>query len=313
MKRIILTLSAVLCCLICSAQKLTRAQYIEKYASLAVEQMEQSGIPASITLAQACLESGDGNSYLATKANNHFGIKCHGWKGESVRQDDDEKNECFRKYRKVEESFSDHSDFLRYNSRYASLFELESGDYKGWAYGLKAAGYATSPTYAQSLIKIIEEYGLTAYDRTDGIELPPTPTQAQAVTRIQPTKGSPLYRISLYRNVYSQNRVAYIIAGELDTYSSLAKEYDLFKKELLAFNDLKKDGPIAEGTKVYLEHKRKQSARYLDKHVVEEGDTMYDLSQKYAVKLKYLYKYNGMQPGEEPQEGSIINLRKKKK
>lgn len=311
MKRTILALAALLCCIICSAQRLTRAQYIEKYAPLAVEQMKRSGIPASITLAQACLESGDGNSRLATEANNHFGIKCHGWNGRTIRHDDDEKDECFRKYRKVEESFSDHSDFLRYNRRYASLFELESGDYKGWAYGLKAAGYATSPSYAVALIKIIEDYGLSRYDRSEGIVLPPTPAQVQTISRVHPTKGSPLYKISLYREIFSRNGTAYIIAGELDSYSSLAKEYNLFKKELLGFNDLKSDAPIAAGTIVYLERKHKQSPRYLDKHVVEEGETMYALSQRYAVRLKYLYKYNGMQPGEEPQAGSIINLRKR--
>lgn len=147
------------------AQNLTRQQYINKYKDVAVKQMHKHKIPASIILAQACLESGDGNSTLARKANNHFGIKCHnGWKGKGYKHDDDAKGECFRKYNDPIDSFTDHSYFLISGSRYNSLFDLPITDYKAWAHGLKAAGYATNPKYAKLLIDIIEEYKLYKYD-----------------------------------------------------------------------------------------------------------------------------------------------------
>ena len=160
-----LLLLSLFAALTLGAQNLTRVQYIEKYKDIAIQQMHKHKIPASIILAQACLESSDGNSPLARKANNHFGIKCHdGWRGKKFKQDDDERNECFRKYEKAVDSFTDHSNFLCSRTRYASLFDLPISDYKGWAHGLKAAGYATNPKYAQLLINIIEEYKLYKYD-----------------------------------------------------------------------------------------------------------------------------------------------------
>lgn len=290
----------------------SRSEYIAKYKDLAVRQMEATGIPASIILAQACLESGDGNSYLAKQANNHFGIKCHNWSGESISYDDDKKNECFRKYNSPTHSFQDHSDFLRYNERYSSLFNLDPKDYKGWAYGLKQKGYATNPQYANMLIKVIEDNNLTQYDYMAS-KLPPTPDEASVSIVLRPSKGSPLYKISLAREVLSRNNTAYIIANSYDTYSSLAKEYNLFKRELISFNDKANDAPLADGEVVYLERKRKQSAKHLDKHVVAQGETLYSLSQQYGVRLKFLYKYNNLTEGEEPIEGDIIYLRRPKK
>ena len=164
MKQVVLTLFCALLALSLSAQSVQQ-QYIEKYAPVAVAEMQRSGVPASITLAQGLLESGSGRSTLATKGNNHFGIKCHSkWTGDTIHADDDRKNECFRKYKSADESFRDHSDFLRYSDRYKFLFELERTDYKGWAYGLKQAGYATDPTYASKLIKYVEDYNLSRYD-----------------------------------------------------------------------------------------------------------------------------------------------------
>lgn len=141
-------------------------QYIRKYAPLAVLEMHEYKIPASITLAQGILESGNGRSQLATKSNNHFGIKCHtGWKGERVYHDDDEKGECFRKYKYVQTSYKDHSKFLSTRRRYANLFKLRKSDYKGWAKGLKKAGYATDKKYPKKLIRIIEDYRLYEFDK----------------------------------------------------------------------------------------------------------------------------------------------------
>ncbi len=297
-----------------AGQKLTRRQYIEKYAETAVREMKATGIPASITLAQGCLESGNGNSTLATKANNHFGIKCHNnWKGKTIKHDDDAPGECFRSYKNADESFRDHSDFLRYRDRYAFLFDLEPTDYKGWAYGLQKAGYATAQTYATSLIRIIEDEELWRYDKLDKAALdalPLSPAQAETSIALKPLPGHKLYTVSLYREVRSTNGVAYILAQEGDTYRGLAKEYNLFRCELLRFNERRHDTPLHAGEIVYVEAKKRESARDLDKHVVEEGETMRDLSQRYAVKMKKLYQYNGMAAGTEPEPGTILNLRK---
>ena len=318
MKRQLLPI-LLLCFVFCglSAQeRITRQEYIERYKAIAIRQMVEYGILASITLAQACLESGDGNSTLAIEGNNHFGIKCHGWQGAKIHHDDDQLQECFRKYDKVEDSYRDHSEFLRYRDRYAFLFELDPKDYRGWAYGLKKAGYATAPEYAQRLIAIIEANNLSQYDapaeENPEVEALPTPITAEKSVRITPDKGSPLYRISLARQVYSRNGVTYILAEGYDTYETLAKEFRLFRRELLRFNDMREEIPIVAGQVIYLEKKRTRSAKFLEMHVAEEGETMYDLSQRYAVRLRNLYMYNGMKEGEEPVPGQKIYLQPRK-
>ena len=315
MKRFLTVLSALLLCAgMVWGQKMTRAQYIEKYADIAVREMKATGIPASITLAQGCLESGNGNSTLATKANNHFGIKCHNnWKGKTIKHDDETPDECFRSYKNADESFRDHSDFLRYRDRYAFLFDLEPTDYKGWAYGLQKAGYATAKTYAASLIQIIEENELYRYDKLDAAarkELPPTPMEAEKSAVFKPLPGHKLYTASLSREIRTTNGVPWIKARKGDTYASLAKEYNLFTLELLHFNDRTRQVPLYEGEVVYLEAKKRESARNLDKHVVEEGETMRDLAQRYAVKMKKLYQYNHLRTGTQPEPGTILLLRK---
>lgn len=289
-----------------------RTDYILKYKDAAIAQMQQSGIPASITLAQACLESGFGTSTLATSGNNHFGIKCHDYSGRKMYVDDDVKDDCFRVYDKVEDSFQDHSDFLRYRSRYSFLFDLDPTDYKGWAYGLKAAGYATDPQYATRLIDLIERYNLQQYDSAvNPEELPVTPVVAKMPEQVELKASSPLYRISLQREILTRNKVMYVVANGYETFSSIAREFNLFNREILRFNDEKRDRMLQDGEIVYVEAKKKQAGKYLDKHVVEEGETMHEISQQYAVRLKNLYKYNpGLASGREPEPGSIINLRK---
>ena len=289
-----------------------RTDYILKYKDAAIAQMQQSGIPASITLAQACLESGFGTSTLATSGNNHFGIKCHDYTGRKMYVDDDVKDDCFRVYDKVEDSFQDHSDFLRYRSRYSFLFDLDPTDYKGWAYGLKAAGYATDPQYATRLIDLIERYNLQQYDSAvNPEELPVTPVVAKMPEQVELKASSPLYRISLQREILTRNKVMYVVANGYETFSSIAREFNLFNREILRFNDEKRDRMLQDGEIVYVEAKKKQAGNYLDKHVVEEGETMHEISQQYAVRLKNLYKYNpGLASGREPEPGSIINLRK---
>lgn len=303
------------------AQRITRAQYIETYKDAAIASMKSHGIPASITLAQGCLESGDGNSDLAVKANNHFGIKCHkDWDGPTYyKKDDDPGKSCFRKYRNPAESFKDHSDFLRYRERYAFLFDLEVTDYKAWCHGLKKAGYATAPDYAQKLIKIIEDYQLYKYDREVYADaekkhrpLPPGPNELLKVEELKPAKTSRMYRYSLNRTIYVRNHVPYILAGDMDTYESIAQEYGLFTKELLKYNDLKKSRTLVPGTVVYIQAKRNKAQRHLDLHIAVEGDTYYDISQRYGVKMKRLFKYNGYSEKDILHIGDEVFLRKKR-
>ena len=291
------------------SQNRAREEYIKRYKDIAINQMKSYAIPASIILAQACLESADGNSPLAREANNHFGIKCHNWKGETYLYSDDKENECFRKYSNPEESFRDHSDFLKYRERYQFLIELNRGDYKAWAHGLKKAGYATNPNYAQMLIKIIEDYSLFKYDSIEDT-LPPKPEKRVEEQIVTNGKVAGNYHFSLTRPLFRKNGVSYIIAGKNDNYTALAAEYNLFRKELLKFNDLKFDRGIEDGTVVYLEHKKNEGEKDLSVHIAVEGESMYDISQKYAIKLERLYKLNKLRRDYEIRQGDKIKLRK---
>ena len=304
--------------------KSDQEKYISQYAELAVKEMYRSGVPASITLAQGLLESGNGKSTLAVKGNNHFGIKCHkGWTGKSMRHDDDKKNECFRVYDSPEESFRDHSDFLRYRDRYSFLFDFRITDYKSWAHGLKKAGYATDPSYPQKLIRIIEEYDLHKYDRkssrkhseesSDEViqqELPKSPSQIEQDVPLEENMREQ-FSFSFSRPVYTRNRVPFVYAEEGDTYEILASLYGLFPREILKFNDVKDPSDLKPGDVVYLRTKKNRSAKGLDKHVMEEGETLAEISQRYAVKLSRIYKLNGFDQSYVPSEGEIIKLRKR--
>lgn len=236
-------------------------KYVERYAPIAVEEMQRTGIPASITLAQAILESGAGRTTLAQKANNHFGIKCHtDWEGETTSHDDDAPNECFRVYPSAEASFRDHSDFLCNRSRYKGLFDLPKDDYQAWARGLKAAGYATDPQYAEKLIRLIEDNDLASYDKLKAIsEEPQAETKTLAKAKKRPV--SEIIQISFKRDVYMQDGRAFIISREGETYSQIAERYNLFLRELLRFNGLREDTPIPAGTKIYLERARKHHSK----------------------------------------------------
>lgn len=286
-----------------SAQS-AKQQYIEKYKGLAISQMKKSGVPASIILGQACLETGYGKSSLATQAKNHFGIKCHrSWNGDKMYFDDDEVGECFRKYKCDEDSFKDHSDFLRYNQRYASLFDLDPTDYKSWATGLKKAGYATNPNYATILIKIIEENELYKCDVEVEVEIP-SPLVLEKIEFEN-------FVIELNREIHTRNGVKYIIANVNDSFESLAEEFKLTKRQLLSYNDLDKNSQIYAGLELYIKPKKKRSSVNFPIHIAQEGETMHQISQKYAVKLKSLYKYNEMKLGENPEFEQEIFMRNK--
>ena len=309
MKRSLLFILTLSCSIFANAQS-AQEKYISTYAEIAVQEMYRSGVPASITLAQGMLESGNGKSLLATKANNHFGIKCHNdWEGGRIFYDDDQKNECFRSYSHAHQSYRDHSDFLRYRDRYKFLFDLKPTDYKGWAYGLKKAGYATDPSYPAKLIKLIEEYNLQQYDTKTAV-IPASPTVIEQAVPVSDQTKKRYFQFNSSREMYSKNGVPFIISGEGETYQSIAKSHGLFLKELLRFNDLKETKELRPGTIVYLQAKKNASVKGLDKHVVEEGETLRDIAQRYAVRQNKLYKLNGWDKEHAPKEGDCIKLRK---
>ena len=261
-------------------QTMTRAEYIEHYAPLAVEQQTLYGIPASITLAQGLLESGNGNSRLAREANNHFGIKCgSGWDGPSVRHDDDALQECFRAYSSPEESYIDHSLILLERKWYRPLFDLDPKDYKAWAHGLKKAGYATNPLYAELLIKIIEDYELYQYDNTLVADWQPSEPQQEVVTEeaekvaeevVEEKNDTPVeepqkprtvdvdnYRIALSTvgeyGIYAEGGRRYVIATEGDNLSRVAKTLGISVRRLRKINNLSTSHTAIAGERIFIE------------------------------------------------------------
>lgn len=296
------------------------AAYVGKFGHIAVSEMQRTGVPASITLAQGIIESDYGRSRLAREANNHFGIKCHNdWKGRRIYHDDDRRDECFRSYGRAEDSYLDHSDFLRGGSRYSFLFDLAPDDYKGWARGLKKAGYATNPKYAGMLIDMIEENKLYLYDRqATGRRIP----VKEINTRVEEDNstvresaerpaGIDDFRVTLSKNrIMERNRIQYIIVGEGDSFESLAEEFDLLSWELFRYNDLDDSMSLYPGQVLYIQPKRLKADVGNDFHTVKEGETMYTISQLYGIRLKTLYERNSIEPGSEPPVGSELWLRK---
>ena len=322
-KKLISLLSLLLPAAVLLAQT-PQEKYIDTYSQVAVEEMLRSGVPASITLAQGLLESGSGQSRLATEGNNHFGIKCHkGWTGRSMKHDDDARNECFRVYDSPEQSFRDHSDFLRYRDRYKFLFDLERTDYQGWAYGLKQAGYATDPKYAGKLIKYIEDYNLSRFDIVSVEEeaaLPEAPHNIEepvAMSSVRsaapgedPVQPREDFHFPLTRALYSLNGVPFVYAMEGESYGSLAKYYHLFKWEILRYNDVSKDTVLDAGTVVYLQSKKNQAPEGLEKYIVsEDGEDFHTICQRFGVKEKAILKLNGLEAPVQLLEGDEIKLR----
>lgn len=296
--------------------RISRSQYIAQWKDVAIENMVNHGIPASITLAQGILESGDGNSELARKSNNHFGIKCHSdWKGKKVYHDDDAKGECFRKYDDARESFADHSVFLK-KPRYAGLFELDITDYKGWAHGLKKAGYATNPKYATRLIEIIEQNNLTQYD-LDGLAqmTSGTPTvqanssrKNRANARRDRDDSFGTIDLTAKRSVeLSRNRIKYTYGKDGDSFESIAEELDMMAWQIRKYNDFARNHKIKAGEIIYLQPKRARASE--SSHTVQEGESLWDISQRYGIKMKQLIKRNGLAEGQQPTPGAVLKLR----
>ncbi len=301
-------------------------QYIEKYKLMAIEQMERYKIPASITLAQGLLESGAGTSRLAVKANNHFGIKCGStWKGKYIRHNDNLMGEKFRAYDSPRESYEDHSLFLTTRAHYAPLFKLKITDYKGWARGLKKAGYATNPQYAQKLIKIIEDYDLMQYDRmsstntanrqtTTSISPVATPTPVQTITvttvanavvqRPRPVNTSQL-------TIYRANNNYYVLARQGDTFATIADDLGMSARKLRRYNELSRKHTLSPGDIIYLEKKSSKADKcWKGKfHTVGSGESVYTVSQIYGVKVETIYKQNGLSSTYTPVVGDRLRIR----
>ncbi|MDR2682453.1 MAG: glucosaminidase domain-containing protein [Dysgonamonadaceae bacterium] len=264
-------------------------EYIRTYNSLAVKHMTQYKIPASITLAQGLLESGAGKGVLARKANNHFGIKCHSdWTGKRVYQADDNPHDCFRSYKKVEDSYEDHARFLL-RARYARLFDLNIRDYTAWAKGLQQCGYATDKAYANKLIKLIEDYELYRYD-----------------VRAKSNRPVP---VPLRRAVYIDHGLLYVLAETNDSYTRIAEDLGFKVKQLAKWNEAPEDFPLRPGDIVYLEKKQKKAQKPYFEHTVRVGESMHRISQQYGMQIKRLYKLNKKDFDYVPEEGDVLRLR----
>ncbi len=309
----------------------TREEYIHLWKDEAIYQMVVHKIPASITLAQGILESGDGNSRLAKEGNNHFGIKCHNdWTGRRIFEDDETRGECFRQYATAHESYEDHSIFLQ-RKRYEALFQLESDDYKGWAKGLKECGYATNPKYPQLLIGIIEEFHLHEYDkigkeflrknkipdRGKYVDTPAAvitePVQEKSKSKKPKHTGNDSERSSITISngrqvLQSGNHIKYTIAKAGDTPESIARDFDLHEVFIRKFNDLNAGDKIKSGEFIYIQPKRNQGSQ--ESCVVQSGESLRDLSQRYGIKMKKIRRYNQLEPGSEPAAGSTIKLKR---
>lgn len=280
-----------------AAQSNTRyTDYINQYMRMAIEQMQKYQIPASITLAQGLLESGAGTSRLAREGNNHFGIKCGtSWTGPYMLVNDDAPNEHFRVYASAEQSYEDHSLFLRHRGRYAQLFQLKLTDYKGWAHGLKAAGYATNPQYAYSLIDIIERYNLQKLDQAT--------SYGKSQRYITTQEGM--------HSVFACNQNFYTIARQGDTYESIGKEMGISARKLRKYNEVDKHYKLQEGDVVFFQQKQKKADKSLKGiwYRVNNGDSMYSIAQRYGMRVATLYKNNFKDANYVPVPGDLLLIR----
>lgn len=320
MKKSFLFIISLYCFSTSFSQKITIQEYIETYKDFAIREMKRMGVPASITLAQGILETEFGNSVLVKKSNNHFGIKCKSsWTAAGVSHDDDAIGECFRTYKDAEASYRDHSNYLRGNERYASLFKLDPTDYKGWAYGLKKAGYATNPKYPQILIRNIEEYNLHQYTMMAIKDVPffdaskyQSDPEDKAFAALIKGKGSsdneqltvgtgsPKEKISI-----NGSKAVYETKGR--SLLAIATENNVNLNKLLEYNDMEKDGLLQDDQFIFIEKKSKEGEK--DFYIVQKNETLYDVAQKNGIRLQNLYEYNDLQGDEKIFGGSRLNLK----
>lgn len=285
-------------------------RYIDTYSNLAIQQEKKYNIPASITLAQALLESGAGLSRLAKEANNHFGIKCHkDWKGKRSYHDDDKRNECFRKYKSVIDSYEDHSLFLAKRSRYESLFRLSKTDYRGWAKGLQKCGYATNRAYANQLIKLIEDYELYVYDKAEESDRPRRFGRKEHASSQQGASSRADGKRTFPRDIYKTYGLIYTIARYNDSFHRIAEDLGFKEKDLARFNEVPKNFPLRQGDIVYLEKKKKRADKPHLFHQVQIGESMHSISQYYGIRVKSIYKLNNKDGDYVPMEGETLKIR----
>ncbi len=275
--------------------------YINQYKDLAIREMLQYRIPASITLAQAVFESGAGRSRLAMLGNNHFGIKCHDWTGRTIAEDDDALGECFRAYDHPLQSFEDHSKFLVSSSRYRKLFSLSMEDYRGWAHGLKACGYATNPRYANKLIELIELYKLYVYDSARSYDHAMVEYSGNQTVVNQ---AKPLHPIAIFNKNY------YIRARRGDTFKLIGEEIGVSYKKIAKYNERDKDDTLTEGEIIFLKKKRKKAPKAFKNrpHVVKDGESLYIIAQIYGMRLSSLYKLNDFTPDHTIHVGDVVRV-----
>ena len=326
MKKIVLMIAVFLMIVkISSAQLITPEQYIAEYKDLAIREMRRMGVPAAITLAQGLLETENGNSDLVKKSNNHFGIKCKDtWTASGVSHDDDALGECFRKYNTAEDSYRDHSNFLRSRDRYAFLFKLSPLDYKGWAYGLKKAGYATNVKYPQILINNIEQYNLQQYSEVAADDVPKIDDlqyadDSDAVAETTPADtptattamSDPLVAQDMPDNVFSVNGIKCINAQQGTSLLAIATKNNIDLSKLLEFNDLTKDGILPKGQLIFLQKKSTEGDKQF--YITQPDETLYDVAQKNGIQLASLLVYNEMRPGTKIYPGTRLYLRLLKK
>jgi len=311
MKKLIYVISATILSSNLFAQRISPDEYIHTYCSMAVAEMKRSGIPASVTLAQGILETECGNSDLVKKSNNHFGIKCKStWTGESVTHTDDAPNECFRKYSNPADSYKDHSDYLKTSPRYAALFQLAPSDYKGWAYGLKRAGYATNPQYPQIVISNIEKYNLQQYDNLTEQDFDNLAVKKLLSAQKPVVQNITVDITAIENSIKLKNKInglKALMAPKGTSLLVIASKANIDLGKLLEFNDLTTDGLLNDEQVIYLEKKPKQGNR--DFYIVLQIETLYDISQNNAIQLKYLLDLNNMDENQTVQKGTKIKLR----
>ncbi len=300
------------------SQYMTVAQYVAQYKDIAVKEMKRMGVPAAISLAQGILETENGNSDLVKKSNNHFGIKCKStWTAESVSHDDDAPGECFRVYKDADDSYRDHSNFLRGNTRYAFLFKLNPRDYKAWAYGLRKAGYATNPRYPEILIKNIEDNNLEQYTLEAVNEIPvfdaskyADDTEDKTITDAQTTgeNNNDVNSSSLSEPTkVTINGSKALLVPKGTSLLAIASQNNINLGRLLEINDLETDGLLEKDQFIFLEKKQKQGTTDYD--IVQQNETLYDVAQKNGVMLQSLYDYNNLSSTDNIYPGTKILLR----
>jgi hypothetical protein len=318
-------LSATILCipaLQAQVKKYTTEEYVREYQEVAIEEMRLYRIPASITMGQGILESNSGNSILAVNSNNHFGIKCKAeWTGEKYYHDDDEKGECFRKYPSVRDSYRDHSLFLTTRERYAFLFALPLTDYQGWARGLKQAGYATDPNYAEKLIKAIEDNHLQSLDQGKIFDFRPPETDSAivevislipdtvpVVTNEEVADFGDVAFPGNSRRTGQVNGVRFVYALAGDSYDRIAADLGLSVRELALYNDVRKGHTPTPSEVVFIELKKERGIP--EYHIAAPGETLHSISQFYGVRLKSLCRKNQLKPDDPLIPGQQLMLQK---